>query len=462
MAKDRIEIEPFLEGQLSRDQIRRTVKALLSRPRLGAEENRFALHARTLWMEQWAPLLEENWQPPAEPLAEADELYDSALAQAEATALGAAATWETESQRAREAALALAESLEPGASVKSLPRRYRKWMQGPAWVEATLEVSFAQRYRNPRNMDILAHLALQAARELSPEIWGASRVAKCQVHALIEQANAKRVRESFQAAQALLDEARTLLAEIDDPFLNARCDMYEAALAADDRRLGAACGLLESAITAFIDVGETHVAGQAGVMLAAYLLYSGSPGEALATIRDAFARIDPKRDSALADSATQTLISILVKNRQYVEASRLLLSSGLREKWADQPLNLLKLGWLEGQIAAGLGKNERAMAAFEAARAGFSVEDQNYLAALVGLDLAEVLLRQGQTELVRDLAEEMLETFEELGIQREARRALQYLHRACLLEAVTPALVRYVADFLERLEHQPHLRFVEM
>jgi hypothetical protein len=56
----------------------------------------------------------------------------------------------------------------------------------------------------------------------------------------------------------------------------------------------------------------------------------------------------------------------------------------------------------------------------------------------------------------------MLETFEDLGIEREAQRALQYLHRACLLEAVTPAVVRHVASFLERLEHQPHLCFVEM
>jgi hypothetical protein len=94
----------------------------------------------------------------------------------------------------------------------------------------------------------------------SPEVV-ASCGAAVQIHALIEHANAKRIREGFQEARNLLEEARELLGEFGDAFLLARCDMYEAALAADDRRLGTACGLLESAVSAFLDLGEIHLAG---------------------------------------------------------------------------------------------------------------------------------------------------------------------------------------------------------
>ena len=115
--------------------------------------------------------------------------------------------------------------------------------------------------------------------------------------------------------------------------------------------------------------------------------------------------------------------------------------------------------WLEGKIHAGLGRLRKAETALTAARQGFFEKLQNYDAALVGLDLLGVWLRQGRAAEAQGLAEDVLETFLELGIQSEARKALRFLHEACSQRAATPFLVKQVADFLRQVEWQPLLRF---
>jgi hypothetical protein len=52
-----------------------------------------------------------------------------------------------------------------------------------------------------------------------------------------------------------------------------------------------------------------------------------------------------------------------------------------------------------------------------------------------------------------------LEIFKDLNVSREAERAVRYLRDACRQGAATVDLVQRVVSFLNRLEHQPGLRF---
>jgi len=149
----------------------------------------------------------------------------------------------------------------------------------------------------------------------------------------------------------------------------------------------------------------------------------------------------------------------MVQCGEFREAAELLMGSDLRQAMAGEPLNLIKLRWLEGQIFAGLKKKDRAETALAEARAGFLAHQQEYNAALVGLDLAEVWLRRGKKAEVRELAAEMLDTFHRLEIRREGRKAVQYLLWACDRDRLTPRVVGHVRRFLGRLEHAPYLRF---
>jgi hypothetical protein len=171
------------------------------------------------------------------------------------------------------------------------------------------------------------------------------------------------------------------------------------------------------------------------------------------------ALIDPERDEQLAAIGRYSLIHALVDCGELRQAGKELLESGLREAFAQDPLNLAKLRWLEGKIHAGLGKLWRAEQVLGEVRASFRERGQEYDAALVGLDLAALWLQQGNNTAVRELAEEILETFAALGVQREALKAIRFLREACRREMATPALVQRVSGFLRRLEWQPQLRF---
>ena len=169
--------------------------------------------------------------------------------------------------------------------------------------------------------------------------------------------------------------------------------------------------------------------------------------------------LDPERDPQLVAHGQESLLHALVDSGKLKEARRLLLESGLRRKLADEPVNLLKLRWVEGKISAGLGSLDQAEATFVEVREGFLQRGMEYDAALLGLELMEVWLRQGRSAEVREMAEEVLDTFEELKVKLEAQRAVRFLESACRQELATPVLVRQVVGFLRKLEWTPGLQF---
>lgn len=384
------------------------------------------------------------------------EGYDRALETALPRAKKQAALHLKARRRAREAAEAMV------GGISTLPRRYRPVTRtGPPWIEELLAKSFAERYRNPRLMVEYAEIAREVARCLDPEAHGAARVADYQSLAWAELGNAYRIREDFIRAQEAVDTALHLL-ESGSGDLGIRARVYEltAALHVDRRRhLSDACELLEYVVQIYQELGEVHLGGRAMSILALYTDYLGDQQRALRLIQDALVCIDTTRDPQLGTTATQLLVWLLAENGHYQEASRLLLAAGLGERLAEESLGLLKLRWVEGQIWAGLGKPSRAEKHLRKAHEGFLVAGQDYTAALVGLDLAGVWLGQGKRSEVRALAQEMVDTFRDLGVARESRRALDYFREACEQEEATPALARHVGRFLHQIEFAPDLRF---
>lgn len=81
-------------------------------------------------------------------------------------------------------------------------------------------------------------------------------------------------------------------------------------------------------------------------------------------------------------------------------------------------------------------------------------------AALVTLDLALVLLRQGREEEVRELAEETVALFEERGARPYVTDAMRFLRDASRQEEppLTPDLVAKMAEFLQRQRNDPRHR----
>ena len=74
----------------------------------------------------------------------------------------------------------------------------------------------------------------------------------------------------------------------------------------------------------------------------------------------------------------------------------------------------------------------------------------HYNAALVALDLALLLSRQGRTEELKRLAAELVAAFESRAIHREATAALILFQRACEEERATAEMISRIASLLRK------------
>ena len=333
-------------------------------------------------------------------------------------------------------------------------------LDGPTRVEALLRLSFEERYRDPGKMLLLAFSAKTAAESLDPAEHGVTIVADLRARAVAELGNALRVKDEWKLAEEALISAHKLAAEgTGDLLLSARMADIMASLYTDRRLLGEALDMLEIAHRIYRQAGDRHLAGRVLISWGMTTFYDGRPREAVRLLRQGLSQIDVERDPGLASAARLGVVYALAESGEYQEAARLLLGSGLRQAFAADPLNLLKLRGVEGKVLAGLGKLRRAEQALEEALDGFLAREREYDAALVGLELAAVWLQQGKTAEVAEMVEETIDLLHCLGFYNEGLKAALILREACRRQEATVGLVRQVRDFLTRLHWQPHLRF---
>lgn len=435
------EVERFARGGLARAKARELLRHLLQGCKTCGERLR--------------PLLEPE---PADDAEGSGSEYDAPITRAVATARTGKPQMRQGDWARVEWGLRLLRS-RPGG-VQGLTDEEAEELRGAPMVEVLAQLSFEERYRDPQKMLALAEFARVAAENLDPRLYDPEVIADHQARAWSELANAYRVNDDLGRAnwaQATAEDRR--LQGTGNLFLLARVADLRASLLNTQRLIPDACELLDGVFQLYLKLGDNHLAGRALVKKGIYTDYEGDPAGALRLLREGLALLDRERDLQLLTSATENVLELMVRSGELREAAKVLLKSGLRQALAGQPLSLLKLRGVEGQILAGLGKPQRAEAAFLEARAGFLEHNKGYNAALAGLDLAAVWLEQGKAAQVKELAQDMLATFRKLGIQREALRAMDCLKRACEQEAATPDLARQVGRFLRRLEREPQLRF---
>lgn len=333
-------------------------------------------------------------------------------------------------------------------------------LRGIPLVHELLQQSFDSRYRAPWEMWRLAYLARLVADSLDSAYLGPQAVADAQASAWAELGNAYRVIDEFDDADSALTHAEScLMLGSKSKVLLARIVDLRASLCYSTRQLPEAIALLGAVFEIHLELGNSHLAGRALSSKGLYLQYAGRSVEAKRVLLESLELLDATLDPQLVVSTRQCLLRALVEAGEYHEAARLFLRSGLAKDLAAEPLNLIRLRWLEGQIFAGLGKRNRAEACFAGVRQEFLEGELRYDAGLVGLDLAAVWLELGRTNEAAELAREILGTFRELGVEPEAVRALEFLEKACARAIATSLIVRRVSRFLQLLEHQPKLRF---
>lgn len=442
------EIEDFLTGRSDRANRRRILVHLLG-------------GCSPCWqqLQDLAELLlgEEPWMA-VKPVEE--EQYEEVLVRASVFARDLGKRWRKEEEKL-ERALALLDQAPGGLGDARFPWPEARTLHGWPLCEALLRKSYEVRFTDPKRMLNLAESAAGVAKHIKTAKYPwPGFVADLRARAFAELGNSYRLNLRFQDAETAFGRARKFLEEgTGDPSLQAQVLDLEASLRSSQRRLEDSIALLDQVHLLYIEAGDSHLAGRALISRGINTHYQGHPREAVDLFQRGLPLLDPERDLQLVAIAKEVLLHALTDCGEYRQASRLLLQSGLRETFASEPLNLLKLRGVEGKIHAGLGRPAKAERAFVEVRREFLRLGQVYDAALVGLELAAVWLQQGRAAKVRDLAEEMYETFEDLGVQPEAARALDFVRKACRDQAVTAPMIERVRQFLERLPWHPGLRF---
>jgi len=204
---------------------------------------------------------------------------------------------------------------------------------------------------------------------------------------------------------------------------------------------------------------DAHLAGRALVTKALALAEMNEPEKAIELLEQAEGMVDMKRDPRLVLCLRHNLLSDLTTVERYADAESRLPGAEILCRELDTPLDLIRLRWTEGRIAAGLGHTNEAIELLRELRQEFVERKMAFDAALVTLELTELYARKGCTEEVKALSLEMAGIFQAQDVPREALAALLFFQRAAQRERATAKLAREIATFLQQLRANPELRF---
>lgn len=322
-----------------------------------------------------------------------------------------------------------------------------------AWCELLVEVACERRAHDPWEAAELADMAVALAEDLAvgPAPYLPEALADLQAHTWMELGNLLRTCQDLVGAESALAKARgRLVAGTGNPLLTARLLDLAGSLYRARRRFPEALEVLESAGRLYSRCGEKHRAGRVMVKTGLVQILAGEPERAIDTLEQALTLLDFRTEPSMLLAVVHNRLLALVDAGRPEQAARALWRSRAVYELGTE-LDRVKLLGLEGLLAAALGQAKRAERFFRDEKAGFQRAGFGYDAALVSLDLAGVLLEQGNSGEVLGLVDEMLETFRELRIAREAVATVLLLRKALRQGEATAALARQVASELRRL-----------
>jgi tetratricopeptide (TPR) repeat protein len=309
----------------------------------------------------------------------------------------------------------------------------------------------------PQQAVELAELALRVAERVAGEpawlsllagyVWAflgnARRVASDNPGAVEAFSQAWKLWEAGAAADTgLLDGSRLL-------------DL-EASLLRDQRHMATALERLDQALAFHLTgVGRGRILLKKGAVLEQMGSYEG----AVETLQEAEPWLDREREPRNFSVLRFNSAACLCHLDRYEEAEAALPELRALTAQPGQAMDRVRVCWLAGRVAGGLGRIAEGIEALEAVRVQFAEKTLRYDEALVSMELAGLYLQQGRTAEVKQLAAEMEPIFRDQQVHEEARKALMLFRQAVELEALSAELVRRLVAFLYRAQHDPELRF---
>jgi hypothetical protein len=208
--------------------------------------------------------------------------------------------------------------------------------------------------------------------------------------------------------------------------------------------------LADEALSTYRNLGNGHGIGKVLLKQAKILEEVDDLPGSINLLKGAVDEIDQLKYPRLFFYARYNLMGCLVLAGLFGDAEQLLPDVKDLLRNTAQPLDLVRLRWVEGNIDLGLGRLGPAEAAFREVQREFLERQMGYDAALVSLDLARLFAQEGCTEDLKRLAAELMPIFQSRDVNREAIVTLLMFQRACEEERLTVDLARQFSAYLRR------------
>jgi tetratricopeptide (TPR) repeat protein len=327
-------------------------------------------------------------------------------------------------------------------------------------VEALLDEA-RKRVSAPREFERIADLAIEVSEALDPGSYPAGMVARARGNAWKDRANALRLRGEFQDALWALDEAERHYRQEPIPeFDLATAEYVRATVLVETDRVNECLELAARCAQTFLDYGDLHRQIHAKMVEAGALYNLGKKREAREI---SFSLLKPLQEIGESQTLALAFLNIAhvsvdlndadTASIYFLQAAALFREFGMVAQEAGARWGLGRLMMATGRFSEAL---ERLQAVHsEVAKLGFDGD-----AALITLDLAEVLLALDRAEEVPAVCRTLVERFTHAGSNERALRALSYLREAADAGRVSTELVRYVRQYVAEAPRNPQLLFL--
>lgn len=326
---------------------------------------------------------------------------------------------------------------------------YQTW----GFCQILLRTSREAAFDDPLAAVNLAELAVTVATGLGTA-YDPCWVADLQARSHADLGNARRILGELRSAETAFREAESRLrGSTGNPLVEAEILGMKGSLRRDQRRFADALELMTRAFDLYREHGDSHGFGMSYLKRAKILEESGDPQAAVDLLREAVAVIDAGAEPQLHLYARHNLANCLSLAGRFGEAEGML--PDLRADFGRlgrlaKPLDLVRLQWVEGRVACGLGRAAEAETAFRHVQGELLGRGMGYDAALVSLDLAILYIEERRTAELQRLAVEIMPVFQARDVHREALATLVIFQKACEQERLTVQLAVQLAASLRQ------------
>ncbi len=318
--------------------------------------------------------------------------------------------------------------------------------------ELLCERSLEAAPRKPKEAVELAHMALEIAAQVPGADPWPRRV---QGYAWAHLGNALRVSSDLPAAEDAFRQAKKLWHSGDESGLldGSRLLDLEASLRLHQGQPWQALAVLDQALV------SSNAPPRLLLNKAKALIDVAEYERAIDLLQDTAPLINAEREPRLFLIQLQYLAHAWCYAENYPAAQGIIGQVRMLAERLGNEIDLVRILWLEGKLAAGLGRSEEAIATFHQVRSDFIVRDNAWDAALVSLELATILASENRTGAVKTLARQSAAIFRAQQVHREAQAALELFRQAAEKETATAELCRQLVTYLCSAHHNPGLCF---